>query len=75
MKNGKVSTPTMILLLLKHAGDKDIWTATAPENGAWSRMSATARAGCVYIYGSGSSSLSVIPGRDDWSIHKNGIIR
>lgn len=72
MKNGSISTGTMIRLLIKHAKDIDSWTASAPDSSGWGQMRGEARNGGIYIYAR-ETLLSIIPDRDDWTIYKNGI--
>ena len=76
MKNGKISTSTMIRLLMKHAKDAVPWTATAPETpeseDGWTFMKA--RVDCfasgVIIQLENGGSISTIPWREDWTIHQ-----
>jgi hypothetical protein len=81
IKNGKISTSTMIRLLMKHANDEVSWTASAPAvqhssecPGGWLAMVAESHGNsCVTILDSDEKAeLNVVPWREDWTIHRKG---
>ncbi len=80
-RNGKISTSTMIRLLMKHAKDEVPWTASAPAvqhssecPGGWLAMEAKVHGNSIVtiIDSVERTTFSAIPWREDWTILRKG---